>query len=543
MEKRLKSETSLKIYEFSILNNTKNNKLKVIAKNVEPITHNTECGLVSIDLSLQDKQDKEEDEKFIRSCDYLNIVSVLKTEENEYIDVNINDPKNKIYFEINGITSIDLIKFMGIFATKEEEKNINIVKIVKEKCISMKIIYNDYLNILNSLIKILTNENNDKKTYIKVLRPTKQNKLIIIGDLHGSYSSFIRFLLRFRYLNIMNEKCVLDYNYHIIFLGDIVDRGVYGYEILMIIYLLKIINPCNIHINNGNHENIFMNKQDGFYNELEIISKSYFFRNPSFMMEMINKIYELNHEAIIIQDANDKEKYIYLAHGGFPIDNIDDIKNINLDFKEQIINLNKTNINAIYLDKKMSDSIRWSDFHGVENTILNDYRNMDSAYIIGNDIIKQMKEIGIYLTIRGHQDSNYNTKIIKKGSNLNEGIISINDYMKNYDYSCFGFIHKITFDKEYNLMINKYSENNIIPVITISTNTDFNRNLIRDSYVLLSFENNDIEKDMCFKKDTYRENYIKKIIKETKNSNNVYKNKYLKYKNKYLLLKSNISLF
>ena len=35
----------------------------------------------------------------------------------------------------------------------------------------------------------------------------------------------------------INDKCIIEPTYHLIFLGDLVDRGSYGYEIIMLIYL------------------------------------------------------------------------------------------------------------------------------------------------------------------------------------------------------------------------------------------------------------------------------------------------------------------
>ena len=52
------------------------------------------------------------------------------------------------------------------------------------------------------------------------------------------------------------------------FLGDLVDRGPYSIEILLIVFQLKVKNPNNVHIINGNHEDIDTYQRYGFDTEM-----------------------------------------------------------------------------------------------------------------------------------------------------------------------------------------------------------------------------------------------------------------------------------
>ena len=119
--------------------------------------------------------------------------------------------------------------------------------------------------------------------------------------------------------------------------------------IMMLIFILKIINPNNVHINNGNHEEREMNKQYGFKTQLISI---FGHDVGTKIWENFNNIFILNHSAIMIENPNIKREYIYLAHGGFPVED-ENIENTSIcglippskfpsEFNEDTIN-NKLN--------------------------------------------------------------------------------------------------------------------------------------------------------------------------------------------------------
>lgn len=82
--------------------------------------------------------------------------------------------------------------------------------------------------------------------------------IMIVGDIHGDLQT-----LNF----ILGKREEMDCK-NILFLGDYVDRGFQGTEVLLRLFQLKIEDPKNIFLLRGNHESIEMNVYYGFFEEV-----------------------------------------------------------------------------------------------------------------------------------------------------------------------------------------------------------------------------------------------------------------------------------
>jgi hypothetical protein len=506
----------LEIYEFVLQKYPKDMTYNpgIITINIESILED-ECGLISI-------KDSVADDTQIRSCDTINGILTTGTDDIEYIEPI--DSNSDIYFEIENISSYDLIKFSYYFASKLKDRKTDKFKNITKLIPKMKNLYNiDNIKcILNQITNILTIDwaktthdstkyVNDptEYTYIKKLKPNLNDKIIIIGDIHGSFATFIRILLRLKKMNVFDNKCKFKDDYHLVFLGDIIDRGIYGFEILMLIFMLKKINPLNIHINNGNHEEYITNTNYGFLTLLKTqFNEKY---DGDELHLLINNIFNINHSALLIEtpinsssEPTVEPRYTYLAHGGFPLNQTDG--NININFISKIKTDNKLfiknseiNGNSNYTtESNYSNTIRWNDFYGMPKTIINELRG---AWTIGSSTVEEIKNLcNIDLTIRGHQDNQYNTKLIKKLiTKYTENLVNINDlppYDKKPNTVCYGYTHLIEV-KDNNLKIDEQDASSFLPVITISTNTDYLKGLVRDSFSILKFTNEVNEKQKC----------------------------------------------
>ena len=84
------------------------------------------------------------------------------------------------------------------------------------------------------------------------------------GDLHGSYHSLLRSLRSLAAQGFLDAESfsvapARRRDFFMLFLGDYVDRGLYGVEVLAALLQLKTANPANVFMVRGNHEDFDMN--------------------------------------------------------------------------------------------------------------------------------------------------------------------------------------------------------------------------------------------------------------------------------------------
>ena len=73
-----------------------------------------------------------------------------------------------------------------------------------------------------------------------------EGKTVIVGDIHGQFFDLIAMLRKIRVPESTTTK--------ILFMGDYVDRGEYGPEVVTYLITLKICFPKAVFLLRGNHE-------------------------------------------------------------------------------------------------------------------------------------------------------------------------------------------------------------------------------------------------------------------------------------------------
>lgn len=122
------------------------------------------------------------------------------------------------------------------FPNKDENKNVPDWKAVKEYLARAgKLSKKQVHKIVTEATKVLTKEPN----MVKVPEPA-----VVVGDVHGQYFDLITLL------DI--NKSPAETNF--LFLGDYVDRGIYGIEILLLLLSIKLNYPSKFFLLRGNHE-------------------------------------------------------------------------------------------------------------------------------------------------------------------------------------------------------------------------------------------------------------------------------------------------
>lgn len=112
-------------------------------------------------------------------------------------------------------------------------------------------------NSVHKLIRLAYTRMKDEPN-TSYLNINKEDKLTIVGDLHGQLSDL---------LLILDNSGLPNENHKYIFNGDFVDRGAYGVEVMCILLALYISCPNNVFLNRGNHEDSLICYSYGFQQE------------------------------------------------------------------------------------------------------------------------------------------------------------------------------------------------------------------------------------------------------------------------------------
>ena len=104
----------------------------------------------------------------------------------------------------------------------------------------------------------------DTKPYIQAKIIDQTQKIIAIGDLHGSSKSLRTILAQLCARHIMNHDYQLAPGYLLVFTGDYTDRGRHGGEVWQILIDLKRKNTAHVWLLKGNHETLFMAQRGEF---------------------------------------------------------------------------------------------------------------------------------------------------------------------------------------------------------------------------------------------------------------------------------------
>lgn len=115
--------------------------------------------------------------------------------------------------------------------------------------------------------------------------------IMIIGDIHGDLQALEFIIEKKQEMNCKN----------ILFLGDYVDRGPQGIEVLVRLFRLKLEDPEHIFLLRGNHETVDMNLYYGFFEEIGL--------DQSFLLR-ISQTYDKMPIAAVLSE------HTFCVHGG-----------------------------------------------------------------------------------------------------------------------------------------------------------------------------------------------------------------------------------
>ncbi len=268
-------------------------------------------------------------------------------------------------------------------------------------------------DILNKIEKSFGDLGNKRETFTYAMKMNLEAnaQICIFGDFHSSIHTLIRSLTRLAVLGYIDENMKFTKNagnFYMFFLGDTVDRGLYGPEVFYTIALLKINNPDRVYLIRGNHEDWIISASYGFLYELTC--KIYNNCGNEELFTEFSKTWLYLPSAIFLKIAG-QEGYIQLCHGGL-YRNPHKIAQFLKSDKEKVLEIPITSD---------SDDFKWSDFMCGKGVMKESEENWGQASSRGNGrvynaetAVEYMKIAGISAVIRGHQDMIDNTKLISK---------------------------------------------------------------------------------------------------------------------------------
>ena len=272
--------------------------------NVDPSTFglledvdDKECGVVH---STTDKMDKEKIKGIISSCDVIKS-KFIGGFDNELLNINMlyenylqwNTKVNK-WTDNNILLKYDDTVYREIIGAIQKATDVN----------------KHFFSIDNTI----NEEAKQFGAYVRCISVPNENKIILFGDFHGSFHTFFRHMIRLAKLNVLDlHTYEIKNGYMLIFLGDILDRGVYSLEILQFVCKLILSNNGKVIYLRGNHEETKLWADYGFNKELEDKVD-----NVKEIKGIIQTFYNSSLSAIILQNGDNR---YWLCHGGIPVRN------------------------------------------------------------------------------------------------------------------------------------------------------------------------------------------------------------------------------
>lgn len=249
--------------------------------------------------------------------------------------------------------------------------NSKLHKLVEHPHLISQLQFSDISEILNSAKENLLEE----FLLMHINLNNSEEMVYVIGDLHGNLESLMSII---EIISNTNPKYVL-------FLGDLVDRGINQLECLILVLILKILYPNRYFILKGNHETVEMNHAYGFF--YEFLDK---FQDPKRFDEVLS-LYDVLPICFIIN------KTVLCLHGGIPEDFNALSKFEGLKINEINERVYKSIANSIY-------QILWNDPKEIENlNFSNSFRGPGIKFFGQKAFDNFMKINNLKYLIRAHE--------------------------------------------------------------------------------------------------------------------------------------------
>eukprot|EP00656_Telonema_subtile_P056208 TRINITY_DN8939_c0_g1_i1.p1 TRINITY_DN8939_c0_g1~~TRINITY_DN8939_c0_g1_i1.p1 ORF type:complete len:346 (-),score=73.80 TRINITY_DN8939_c0_g1_i1:37-1074(-) len=227
--------------------------------------------------------------------------------------LDVTDERERINFSVFVGTLQEKFKHMsggpkhddteesGLFLERPHRTRITFPEEIKMECIadllqdlgdgkqlSLQVIH----NIIDHATPVLAACDN----VVRVATPADGERLIVVGDLHGSLADLLHIFDSFGLPSEANKY---------IFNGDFVDRGIFGLEVLMVLLACKVSAPEAVFLNRGNHEDRLLCTAYGFHSEVLAKANKHVFQQVCGIFALLPLVTVVDKVALVV-------------HGGLP---------------------------------------------------------------------------------------------------------------------------------------------------------------------------------------------------------------------------------
>jgi hypothetical protein len=249
----------------------------------------------------------------------------------------------------------------------------------------------------------LTSINSDPLFIQKIVVPDKA-KIAVIGDIHSSIHSLVRNLKKLKVKGFFDDNYILTKDHYVIFLGDLVDRGPYSLETLLLAIKLKVNNINNVFVLNGNHEDIDIYNSYGLKeesdNQLGTDAETH---------KRLEKLLWYLPSALFVKFNSDK-KWIQYCHGAIHSSYESTGAKTNLstvtliDAKSFLNSKAECYLLPVDIEKAKFSGFKWSDF-ALQKEPIKESRRGKGIFKYNYDTVKNYNDANnLFGIISGHQD-------------------------------------------------------------------------------------------------------------------------------------------
>ncbi len=168
-----------------------------------------------------------------------------------------------------------------------------------------------FVGLLTNLLKKREPLSEDNK--VLNIRPEKNSKFIIFGDIHGAFHSLIRDLEKLKSLDLIDDTLKINQpDCYLIFNGNVVGGSPYVIETLTVVLSLMLRNPDHVFYVRGPHENNKLQYSYQAYNELKIKTEHIFKNSTDVLANYLDQFFKTLPVAIYIED--DCHQLLRISH-------------------------------------------------------------------------------------------------------------------------------------------------------------------------------------------------------------------------------------